>query len=167
MKLTGLQLVKKFPTFYGTRRIITAFKSARHLSLSWASPIQSIPPHPTSWRFILILSSHLLVGLPSGPFTHQNPVHATLFPQPSYMRLLSHSRFYHPHNMGWRLQIMTFFHTPITSSLLGPNILLNTLFPNTLSLRFSLNVSDRFHTQTKQQAKLYSVYINNYKAINI
>jgi len=33
-KFTGLQLVKKFPAFYGTRRFITAFKSARHLSLS-------------------------------------------------------------------------------------------------------------------------------------
>jgi hypothetical protein len=26
--LTGLQLVKKFPAFYGTRRFITAFTSA-------------------------------------------------------------------------------------------------------------------------------------------
>jgi len=33
-KLTGPQLVKKFPTFYGTRRFITAFTGARHLSLS-------------------------------------------------------------------------------------------------------------------------------------
>jgi hypothetical protein len=33
-KLTGLQLVKKFPAFYGTRRFITAFTIARHLSLS-------------------------------------------------------------------------------------------------------------------------------------
>jgi hypothetical protein len=33
-KLTGLQLLKKFPAFYGTRRFITAFTSARHLSLS-------------------------------------------------------------------------------------------------------------------------------------
>jgi hypothetical protein len=31
-KLTGLQPVKKFPAFYGTRRFITAFTSARHLS---------------------------------------------------------------------------------------------------------------------------------------
>ena len=37
-----------------------------HLSLSWASSIQSIPPRPTSWRSILILSSHLRLGLPSG-----------------------------------------------------------------------------------------------------
>jgi hypothetical protein len=32
--LTGLQLVKKFSAFYGTRRFITAFTSACHLSLS-------------------------------------------------------------------------------------------------------------------------------------
>ena len=47
-KLTGFQLVKKFPPFYGTRRFITTFTSAHHLSLSWASSIQSTLPHPTS-----------------------------------------------------------------------------------------------------------------------
>ena len=58
-KLTGLQLVKKFLAFHGTRRFITALTSVRHPSLSWVSPIQSIYPHPTSWRSILILSTHL------------------------------------------------------------------------------------------------------------
>ena len=67
-KLTGLQLVKKFPTFYGTRRFITAFTSFRHPSLSWASPIRSTCPQPTSWRSILILPTHLRLGLPSGLF---------------------------------------------------------------------------------------------------
>jgi len=38
---------------------ITALTSVRHLYLSWANPIQSIYPHPTSWRSILILSTHL------------------------------------------------------------------------------------------------------------
>jgi hypothetical protein len=33
-KLNGSQVVKKFPAFYGTHRFITAFTSARHLSLS-------------------------------------------------------------------------------------------------------------------------------------
>jgi len=33
-KLTVSQLVKKFPTFYGTRRFIAALTSARHVSLS-------------------------------------------------------------------------------------------------------------------------------------
>ena len=39
-KLTGLQLVKKFPAYYGTRRFIAAFTSARHLSLSNESVTQ-------------------------------------------------------------------------------------------------------------------------------
>ena len=42
-KLTGPQLVKKFPAFYATLSFITAFTNARHLYLSWASPILSIP----------------------------------------------------------------------------------------------------------------------------
>ena len=63
-KLIGLQLVK-FPAFHGTRRFVTALTSVRHLSLSWAIPIQSIYPHPTSWRSVLI-STHLRLGLPSG-----------------------------------------------------------------------------------------------------
>ena len=33
-KLTGLQLVKKFPAFHRTRKFITALTSVRHLSLS-------------------------------------------------------------------------------------------------------------------------------------
>ena len=65
-KLTGLQLVKKFPTFHGTQRFITALTSVRYPSLSWAILIQSIYPRPTSWRSILILSTHLRLGLPSG-----------------------------------------------------------------------------------------------------
>ena len=64
-KLNGLQLVKKFPAFHRTRRFITALTSLRHLSLSWASPIQSIYPHPTSRRSILI-STNLRRCLPSG-----------------------------------------------------------------------------------------------------
>jgi len=45
-KLTGFKLLTNFPEFYGTRRFITAFTSARQLSLSWASSIQSYPHLP-------------------------------------------------------------------------------------------------------------------------
>jgi hypothetical protein len=68
---------------------ITAFSIAHHLSLSWASPIQSTPPHPTSWISILILSSHLHLDLPRRlfpfRFLHQNPIPASFHPHPRYM----------------------------------------------------------------------------------
>ena len=85
-KLTGLQLVKKFSAFHGTRRFITALTSVRHLSLSWASPIQSIYPHPTSWRSILILSTHLRLGLPSGLFPSGFPSKTLHTPLSSSLR---------------------------------------------------------------------------------
>jgi len=77
-----LQVVKKFPAFYGTRSFITAFTSARQLSLSGVSSIQSIPPHPTSWRPILILFSHLHLGLPCGLFPSGFPTKTLYTPLP-------------------------------------------------------------------------------------
>jgi len=79
-KLTGSKLVKKFSALYGTRKFITAFTSARQLSLSWASSIQSVPPHPSSWRSILILSSHLRLGLPSRLFPSGFPTQTLYTP---------------------------------------------------------------------------------------
>ena len=38
-KLTGFQLVKKFLTFYGTEKFITAFPHTRHLSLPWVRSV--------------------------------------------------------------------------------------------------------------------------------
>ena len=109
--LTGFQLVKKFPVFYGTRRSIPAFTNARHLSQSWARSIQSILP---AFHFLKI---HLNIILPSTPgfhnrsisvgFPHQNPVYASPDPHTRYTPLPSHSsRFYHPNNIGWGVQII-------------------------------------------------------------
>ena len=79
-KLTGLQLVKKFPAFHRTRRFITALTSVRHLSLSWAHPIQSIYPHPISRRSILILSPIYAQAsrvVSSFRLPHQDTIHPT------------------------------------------------------------------------------------------
>ena len=81
-KLTAFQLVKIFPAFYEARRFITAFTSAHHLSLSWDSSILSIPPYPTFWRSILILSSHLRLGPPCGLFPSSFPTKYTHFLSP-------------------------------------------------------------------------------------
>jgi len=67
-KLTGSASSQEIPHIFGTRRFITVLTSARHLSLSWANSILSSQPPPTSWRSILILSSHLRLGLPNGLF---------------------------------------------------------------------------------------------------
>ena len=85
-KLTDLQLVKKFPAFHGTRRFITVLKSVRHLSLSWANPIQSTYPHHTSWRSILILSTQLRLGLPNGLFPSGFPTKTLYAPLSSPIR---------------------------------------------------------------------------------
>ena len=77
-----LQLVKKFPAFHGTRRFISTLTNVRHLSLSWANPIQSTYPHPTSWRSILILSTHLRLGLPSGLLPSGFPSKTLYTPSP-------------------------------------------------------------------------------------
>ena len=84
----ALQLVKKFPAFHGTRRFITALTSVRHLSLSWASPIQSIYPHSPSWRSILILSTHLRLGLPSGLLPSGFPTKTLYTPLSSTIRVV-------------------------------------------------------------------------------
>ena len=71
-KLTGFQLVKKFLSFFETRRFITSFTSARHLFLFWASLIQPITYIP----------------LPEDPFKYYPPIYAWVsqvvyFPQVS------------------------------------------------------------------------------------
>jgi len=130
---------------------------------NWVSSIQSILPHPTSWRSTLILSSHLCPCLPSGlslRFTHQNLEYACCLPYTRYMPHPSHSsRFYHPKNTGWAVQIIKFLvieFSPLPSHLLPlrPKYSPNTLFLHTLSLHSSLSVSDQIPHPYKTSAKI-------------
>ena len=126
-KLTGLQLVKKFPALHGTRRFIIALTSVRHLSLSWASPIQSI-------YHTHLLEIHPNIIHPSTPrspqwslslrFPHQDPIHPSLLTHTRHMPNPSHSsRFYHPHSIGRGVQIfpsLNFLKTDLASDLHFP-----------------------------------------------
>ena len=55
----------------------------------------------------------------------------------------------------------SFLHSPVTWYLLGPNILVSTLFSNTLSLRSSLNVSGQVSHPHKTTGKIIDLYILN------
>jgi hypothetical protein len=64
-KLIVTQLLKKFPAFNRTRRVIIVFTRVRHWSLSWARWIQFTTFHPISLRSVLMLYTHLRLCLPT------------------------------------------------------------------------------------------------------
>ena len=75
------------------------------------------PAHAAASHFLKI---HLSIILPSMTgsskwslflrFPHKNPVYASHLPHTRYMPRLSHSsRFYHPNNVGWGIQIIKLF----------------------------------------------------------
>ena len=97
----------------------------------------SVYPPSHFLKIHLILSFHLCLGLPSGSFPQispQNPVYTSSLPHTCYIPYPSHSsRFDHRLIFGeeyrsFRSSLHSFLHSPVTSFLLGPNILLSTLF---------------------------------------
>ena len=128
---------------------------------------QLSPVHTPTSHFPKINLNIILLSVPGCPqwslslrFPHQNPVHASPLPIcatcPAYLILLDFitCTILGEQYSSLSSSLCSFLHSPVTSSLLGPNILLNTLFSNTLSLRSSLNVSDQVSRPYKQRAKL-------------
>ena len=121
------------------------------MPFSWASSIQSIPPHLTSWRSILILSSHLCLGFfPSGFLTktlYTPLLSPVLVTYPAHLILLDFiiQTLLGEEYRSLSSSLCSFLHFPVTLSLLCLNILLNTLFSNTLSQHSSLSVNDSLH----------------------
>jgi hypothetical protein len=143
------------PELCGTQKVhCRTPKTSPHISILR----QSSPVHTTKsyfYRFIFILSTYLLrLGLPSGPFPSGFPtilpltymrsssplIRATL---PAYLTFLDLTIILGEEYKSRRPSLCSFLHTPVTSSLLAPNILLSTLFSNTLSPCSSLYVGDQ------------------------
>jgi len=161
---------------HATQRFITALTSVRHLSLSWASPIQSTYPHPTSWRSVLILSTYLCLGLPNGLFPSgfptktlytplSSPICATCPTHLIHLDFITHTILGEEYK-SFSSSLCNLLQSPVTSSLLDPNILLNTMFSNTLSLLSSRNVSDQVSHPYKTTGKIIVLYILIFKFLD-
>jgi len=72
------QLVNKFPILYGTRRFITVFTTARHLSLPWSRSIQFTQCQLITFNVLFNIISLPLPRLSQWSFSlgcpHQNPL---------------------------------------------------------------------------------------------
>ena len=132
-----------------------------------------LPPVPTLSQLDLVhdltshfLKIHLNIILPATPrssrwfpslrFPHQNPAYASPLPiratcpaHPILHDLITR-KILGEECRSLSSLLCSFFHSPVTSSLLGPNILLNTLFSDTLKPTFLPQCQQ---TSTKQQAK--------------
>ena len=142
-KITGSLASQKFPAFYGTRGFITAFKNARHQSLSWPRSIHSTPPHPSSERSIFMVSSHLRLGLPSDLFPSGLPIkpciHLSCLPYVPHALSISLFLFwptekYLMMSTAHKVPRYVLLYFSVTLFLLGPTDLLSTLFSVTLFL---------------------------------
>jgi len=132
--------------------------------------------HTSTANFLKI---HINIILPSTPgsskwslsfrFPYQNPVNASTLSHTPYMPRQSLSSHFITRTLlgqeytSLSSSLCSFLHSPVTSSLLGSNILLNTLFSNTLSLRSSLKVSDQVSRPYKTTGKIVVLYILIFK----
>ena len=150
----------------------------RHPSVPILSQLHPVPKTLHTYRrSILILSSHLRVGLPNGLFPSGFPTKSLctplLFPIcstcPTHLILdfITQTIFGEQYR-SLSSSLCSSLHSTITSSLLGPNIPLNTLFSNTISLCSPLNVSDQVSHPYKQHGVEFSVLLKwNFKLWNV
>jgi hypothetical protein len=130
--------------------------------LSQPNPVHPIYPYPPKVRLNVILpptSTSSQWSLTVGP-PNQNPVNTSPLLNECHMSRPPHPPWFnHPNNIKWRSSsLCSFLHDP-SSSVLGPNILLNNLFSKTLSLCSSLKVRDQVSHPYRTTGKITVLYI--------
>ena len=109
-KLPDHQLFKKFLEFSATPGFITAFKRARHMSLSWVTLIRTMPPcyvMNTCFNIILPPTPKVFQVVSFSQVSHQNPVGTSPVSYTCHIPRPSHSSWFdHANNIGWAVQIM-------------------------------------------------------------
>ena len=125
--------------------------------------------HRTSWRSIVLLSSHLRLGLRSVLFPSGFPTKTLYSPLLFPIRSTCHTHLILLElitriifgEVYWSVSssLCSFLYSSITSSLLGPNILVSTLFSDTLSLHSSLNINDQVSHPYDTTGKITALYI--------
>ena len=105
-------------------------------------------------------------------FPHLNPVHTSILPIRAtclaHLILLDFitRTIYGEQQRSLSSTLCSFHHSPVTSSILVQNILLNTLFSNNLSLRSSLYVNDQVSHPYKTTSKFIILYILMFKFLD-
>jgi hypothetical protein len=124
--------------------------------------------NPVNLPKSIFLKTHLNItklGLNSGVFSYGFPTktpYTLLPPNACYMPSTSYfSRIYNRTTLGEKYRslsasILIFLQTPVTASLLGTNIPLNTLFSITLSLRSFLKIVVRTFEKLLRYYKVQS-----------
>lgn len=135
-------MVKELLTFCWTRKHITVFTTYHHRSLSPARLIQSALLNSVALISVQI-PSHACLYLPSGIFLSGLRIQIlyTIFFSSMRAKCLSHLMLLDciiitisdDHYKLWSSLLCIFLQSPVTLSLSGPNIVLCTLFSNTLN----------------------------------